>query len=76
MVTNLVEGARVKCEEYWPSSGREKYGPFQVTIVDQLILADYTIRTFTLEVSGGCGFRLGLSPGVSNYKRLLLCLRT
>ena len=50
MVTNLKEGAKIKCQEYWPTSGKKEEGPFQITITDQQIFADYTIRTFTLEV--------------------------
>ena len=50
MITNLVEGKKTKCEQYWPTSGSEAFGPFQVTITKQLILADYTIRTLSVEV--------------------------
>ena len=50
MITNLVEGKKTKCEQYWPSSGSTDYGPFHVTITNQLTLADYTIRTLGVEV--------------------------
>ena len=51
MVTNLREGNKVKCEQYWPESGSKKFGPFQVTITDQQTFADYVIRTFSVQVS-------------------------
>ena len=51
MITNLVEGKKTKCEQYWPSSGSTDYGPFHVTITNQLTLADYTIRTLGVEVA-------------------------
>ena len=50
MLTNLKEGKKVKCHKYWPDSGTVLFGPFRVTITDQQILADYTTRTFLLEV--------------------------
>ena len=51
MVTNVMEGTRIKCQQYWPESGKQQFGPFHVTITDQQILADYTIRTFLVSVS-------------------------
>ena len=51
MLTNLKEGKKVKCHKYWPDSGSQSFGPFRVTITDQQILADYTTRSFLLEVS-------------------------
>ena len=51
MITNLVEGKKTKCEQYWPSSGSTDYGPFHVTITNQLTPADYTIRTLGVEVA-------------------------
>ena len=61
MVTNLVEGAKEKCTQYWPEQGSMEVGPFTVTITDQHKLADYTIRTFILQVGGvsGCGVGVG-----------------
>ena len=52
MITNLVEGKKTKCEQYWPSSGSQDFGPFHVSITHQLILADYTIRILSVEVLG------------------------
>ena len=50
MVTNVLEGSRIKCQMYWPDSGRICCGPFKVTITDQQILADYTTRNLLVEV--------------------------
>uniref|UniRef100_A0A3P8V0T6 Receptor-type tyrosine-protein phosphatase kappa n=1 Tax=Cynoglossus semilaevis TaxID=244447 RepID=A0A3P8V0T6_CYNSE len=51
MVTNLVEVGRVKCYKYWPDDA-EVYGDFKVTFVEVEPLAEYVIRTFTLERRG------------------------
>ena len=50
MIANLKEGGKSKCEQYWPDSGTQDFGPFQVTITDQQILADYVIRKLTVKV--------------------------
>ncbi len=51
MLTNLMENNKVKCQPYWPESGKKKFGPFTVAITDQQILADYTVRTLEASVS-------------------------
>ena len=53
MVTNVKEGRTKKCEQYWPaeSGNGQSYGPFNVTVLEQHIFADYTIRTIQLVVS-------------------------
>ena len=53
MLTNVTEGYKRKCEQYWPGASKqtEEYGPFQVTVIDQKVFADYTVRVFQLEVS-------------------------
>ena len=54
MVTNLKEGKKIKCQQYWPESGStQSYGPFKVTLTDQQVYTDYTIRTLQLEVRNG-----------------------
>ena len=54
MVTNLKEGKKIKCQQYWPESGfTQSYGPFKVTLTDQQVYTDYTIRTLQLEVGKG-----------------------
>ncbi|XP_013929980.1 PREDICTED: receptor-type tyrosine-protein phosphatase kappa isoform X4 [Thamnophis sirtalis] len=51
MVTNLVEVGRVKCYKYWPDD-TEVYGDFKVACVEVEPLAEYVVRTFTLERRG------------------------
>ncbi|XP_023931632.1 receptor-type tyrosine-protein phosphatase T isoform X4 [Lingula anatina] len=48
MVTNLVEGGRAKCEQYWPRNDKTTYGEITVEVKQVEIIADYTIRTFEL----------------------------
>ena len=50
MLANLVEEDKIKCHKYWPETGTQSFGPFNVTITGQQILADYTTREFTVEV--------------------------
>ena len=50
MVTNLKEGTKIKCQQYWPESGTRNFGPFQVTISEEQTLADYTTRTLLVQV--------------------------
>ena len=49
MMTDLEEGRR-KCEQYWPTFGTADYGPYSVTLAEQKIRADFTIRKLTLTV--------------------------
>ena len=51
MVTNTMEGGQKKCEQYWPEQGTKEYGPFKVTLTDQQVFADYTIRQLFVSVS-------------------------
>ncbi|XP_062853368.1 protein tyrosine phosphatase receptor type Fa isoform X3 [Trichomycterus rosablanca] len=52
MMTRLEEKSRVKCDQYWPSRGTETYGMIQVTLLDTVELATYSVRTFTLYKTG------------------------
>ncbi|XP_056671276.1 receptor-type tyrosine-protein phosphatase F isoform X11 [Monodelphis domestica] len=52
MMTRLEEKSRVKCDQYWPSRGTETYGFVQVTLLDTVELATYTVRTFALYKTG------------------------
>ena len=70
MVTNLKEGTKIKCQQYWPETGTKNFGPFQVTISDEQSVADYTTRTLLVEVcvcvcvclsNGMCGFVIALN---------------
>ena len=51
MLANLVEGDKIKCHKYWPETGTLSFGPFNVTITAQQILADYTTREFSVQVN-------------------------
>ena len=51
MITNLEEGGKIKCQRYWPGTGRCSFGPFEVTLTDQQMFADYTTRTLEAQVS-------------------------
>ena len=50
MITNLEDGGKTNCQQYWPDSGSKSFGPYCVSVTDQPILADYTIRSLSLEV--------------------------
>ena len=52
MVTNLKEGTKSKCEQYWPNGRAEgkEFGPFTVTLVDEQVLPDFVIRSITVMV--------------------------
>ncbi|XP_041594119.1 receptor-type tyrosine-protein phosphatase F isoform X7 [Vulpes lagopus] len=52
MMTRLEEKSRVKCDQYWPARGTETHGLIQVTLLDTVELATYTVRTFALHKSG------------------------
>ena len=53
MVTNLWEGGKIKCEQYWPSRDETKRasGPFTVRLRDQSIYPEYTLRTMEIKVT-------------------------
>ena len=51
MITNLEEGGKIKCQRYWPGTGRCSFGPFEVTLTDEQMFADYTTRTLEAQVS-------------------------
>ena len=51
MVTNILERGQQKCEQYWPDERTKKYGLFKVTLADQQVFADYTIRQLFVSVS-------------------------
>ncbi|XP_061418301.1 receptor-type tyrosine-protein phosphatase kappa-like isoform X3 [Lethenteron reissneri] len=51
MLTNLVEVGRVKCCKYWADEC-EVYNDVKVTLVATEMLAEYIIRTFSIERAG------------------------
>ncbi|CAI8052760.1 Receptor-type tyrosine-protein phosphatase alpha [Geodia barretti] len=52
MITNLVEGTKIKCHQYWPDKDSARFGPFEVSLIDQQTLADYTVRTLIVQLVG------------------------
>ena len=51
MVTNIKENNKVKCHQYWPNTeDTASFGPFTVTLSEQQMFADYTIRLLQLQV--------------------------
>ncbi|KAG9470263.1 hypothetical protein GDO78_018395, partial [Eleutherodactylus coqui] len=48
MLTKCAELGKVKCEEYWPQRGTKTYGNLSISMTDEEILSDWTIRDFTL----------------------------
>ena len=51
MVTNIKEGKKVKCQRYWPDNNSEYFGPFKITLSDEQMFANFTIRLLHVEVS-------------------------
>lgn len=50
MVTNIVEGGRIKCLKYWPSASPEMYGLVLVSPQGEEELADYVVRKFSIQM--------------------------
>lgn len=50
MITNLIERGRRKCDLYWPKdvNSSETYGIITVKMLQEVIMATYTLRTFTI----------------------------
>ncbi|WAR18032.1 PTPRK-like protein, partial [Mya arenaria] len=49
MVTNLIENASPKCEQYWPNVGTSKmYGEFKITSHSEDMYAEFTRRALTI----------------------------
>lgn len=54
MYPALLVLLQVKCDQYWPARGTETYGLIQVTLLDTVELATYTVRTFALHKVWPC----------------------
>ena len=52
MVTNLKEGNKTKCEQYWPLLDRRstEIGPFLVILQDENVFPEYTVRLLSVQV--------------------------
>ncbi|CAI8021857.1 Receptor-type tyrosine-protein phosphatase alpha [Geodia barretti] len=81
MITKLEEGGKIKCQRYWPQTGRCNFGPFEVTLTDEQIFADYTTRRLEAQLEGGSGHPLKVAQfhftawpdhGVPDYATPLL----
>jgi protein tyrosine phosphatase len=55
MLTNKIEGSRVKCEEYWPPSmsTEQDYGAFIVKLIAEEVFANFVIRRCLIHLSDG-----------------------
>lgn len=49
MLTNLMEKMKVKCSQYWPDSGSQQYANVNVTLINTIQQADFTIRHFQVK---------------------------
>ncbi|ESO86421.1 hypothetical protein LOTGIDRAFT_129172, partial [Lottia gigantea] len=48
MLTNLFEMGKHKCEKYWPEDKSEMFGDLYLTVEDESVRANYTIRTISI----------------------------
>ncbi|XP_061195001.1 receptor-type tyrosine-protein phosphatase kappa-like [Saccostrea echinata] len=49
MLTNLIEGPKVKCHQYWPNESKElNLGAFSVKLIEEKIYAYYVVRKMNL----------------------------
>ena len=53
MVTNLKEGTKSKCEQYWPNATteHEEFGPFTVTLLAEYVMPDTVTRNISVKVA-------------------------
>ena len=50
MLTNLMEKMKVKCSQYWPNTGSQQYANINVTLINTIQQADFTIRHFQIKL--------------------------
>ena len=48
MLTKHKEGGRIKCHKYWPSTGAEQFGQYQVILHGSYDYPDYTLKEFKI----------------------------
>ncbi|KAH9494736.1 hypothetical protein Btru_017747 [Bulinus truncatus] len=51
MLANFVEEGKVKCDRYWPESGKTSFGDIKVKLKNTQTFADYCIRRIELSKS-------------------------
>ena len=52
MLTKLMEGSKMKCEQYWPNNVGDSTNPkpsLVVTLVQQQMFAEYELRTLQVK---------------------------
>ncbi|XP_062613537.1 receptor-type tyrosine-protein phosphatase T-like, partial [Saccostrea cucullata] len=58
MLTNLIEGPKVKCHQYWPDEKKElDINPFSVTLVEEKVYAYFVERKMTVQKKRVTGSR-------------------
>ncbi|XP_056003186.1 receptor-type tyrosine-protein phosphatase kappa-like isoform X1 [Ostrea edulis] len=58
MLTNLIEGPKIKCHQYWPDEEKElDVNPFSVTLLEEKVYAYYVVRRMTVRKKGSTGSR-------------------
>ncbi|XP_050402646.1 receptor-type tyrosine-protein phosphatase kappa isoform X2 [Patella vulgata] len=48
MLTNVQEQGKIKCEQYWPEKGSQKFGEINLTLNEERARADFTVRCITM----------------------------
>ena len=51
MLCDIVESHRVKCQQYWPESGSQTYGPICVQKLHEVKVVGHVVRKFEISVS-------------------------
>ncbi|XP_064624455.1 receptor-type tyrosine-protein phosphatase epsilon-like [Lineus longissimus] len=52
MLTKTIEKEKKKCEQYWPSQGKNTYGPFTIQLVEEYKFTDYVNRILKVTLNG------------------------
>ncbi|KAK6179369.1 hypothetical protein SNE40_011750 [Patella caerulea] len=48
MLTAVEEHGKIKCEQYWPEQGFQKFGEINLTLNEERVRADFTVRCITM----------------------------
>ncbi|XP_065924737.1 receptor-type tyrosine-protein phosphatase alpha isoform X2 [Magallana gigas] len=58
MLTNLIEGPKVKCHQYWPEAGKEMdVDPFSLTLLEEKVYAYFVVRKMAVRKKKVTGSR-------------------